>query len=888
MESGKVNFLIKTMVERDPQKRKVKPVQNPLLDFDLGESSDDSDFRIEDHNDSGDDSINSNDDESDGNESDDENGSDDKDEVDIGFDGKKADDSISGAQLLAKAEQHKGPAVDYSKIMVCCACLGDRSDSVNEIVECDSCGVMVHEACYGVSDTCSVSSTASSCSTEPWFCEACKAGVTDPCCELCPNKGGIFKETDVGKWVHLVCGLYVPGVAFGEVDKLSNVTLFEMAYNKWGAKPCTLCPDERFVRTGITIGCDAGMCRETFHVTCAQREGLLAEAHSDEFEHADPFYAHCKQHTDKFLKRKRRRNWLAVQMRMRQRHLELESQTEETAEQRRIKRKLLGHSHKYKAHKKTRPQPWMPTQKMSRLITTSFSACISLLRKSEIMGINVEAMETEDAQIASIIDARKKWHIPPAFTVEYVAYYLDRNARMTSLRSQLQELLKTNSQYSEQEKEVQAKYNKFDEDRQSMIKSNEQLLGNIRALRQAILSVCPSKKLPPDPSTLLAQPQVVLSPIRKENATKHKTIAAVASQSFTQSASQSASVTLHDCGACRSTKDQHLLAKCDTCKKHYHLGCLNPPLTRMPKKTKLMGWQCTDCDKLSSGSEPECLDPEAPRKLRRSQGTPKKDGNVKRPRKKKVAAVIDPSAPSSAPVPKVKKLGKKRKMKVHKHREHGGKQRKVAAPALENQNHQAETESIFGPPVPVFNNAPINENTCNDLVKHEGEDQKLPNEHEEKQPKHHKEHSGKHKRNHGDKQKQRKDKEDKPKKKHRKKKHLAEGGEDQPRIKITIKPIMPGQYTAQLMSTQFESTSDPKVGSENHTTCRRNSIKPEQDLLTQCDKCSDTGSNNDLVRCDECRKCFHFCCLEPPLKKSPKRRGYSWHCADCDPTDLEN
>jgi hypothetical protein len=50
------------LVERDPKKRKVKPVQNPLLDFDLGESSDDSDFRIEDHEtDDDDDSINSND-----------------------------------------------------------------------------------------------------------------------------------------------------------------------------------------------------------------------------------------------------------------------------------------------------------------------------------------------------------------------------------------------------------------------------------------------------------------------------------------------------------------------------------------------------------------------------------------------------------------------------------------------------------------------------------------------------------------------------------------------------------------------------------------------------------------------------------------------------------
>jgi len=65
----------------------------------------------------------------------------------------------------------------------------------------------------------SFSSTDSLCQSAPWFCEACSAGIEDPSCELCPNKGGIFKETDVGKWVHLVCALYVPGVAFGEVSK---------------------------------------------------------------------------------------------------------------------------------------------------------------------------------------------------------------------------------------------------------------------------------------------------------------------------------------------------------------------------------------------------------------------------------------------------------------------------------------------------------------------------------------------------------------------------------------------------------------------------------------------------------------------------------------------
>ena len=32
-----------------------------------------------------------------------------------------------------------------NKMLICCGCLGDRSDDVNEIVECDGCGVSVHE-----------------------------------------------------------------------------------------------------------------------------------------------------------------------------------------------------------------------------------------------------------------------------------------------------------------------------------------------------------------------------------------------------------------------------------------------------------------------------------------------------------------------------------------------------------------------------------------------------------------------------------------------------------------------------------------------------------------------------------------------------------------------
>lgn len=46
--------------ERDPKKRKVKPVEQPLFDLDL-ESSDDSDFDPDEHKEVSDDSIDSND-----------------------------------------------------------------------------------------------------------------------------------------------------------------------------------------------------------------------------------------------------------------------------------------------------------------------------------------------------------------------------------------------------------------------------------------------------------------------------------------------------------------------------------------------------------------------------------------------------------------------------------------------------------------------------------------------------------------------------------------------------------------------------------------------------------------------------------------------------------
>ncbi|PRD35322.1 UNVERIFIED_CONTAM: PHD finger protein 14 [Trichonephila clavipes] len=609
------SFLYRTMVERDPSKRKVKPVENhmqQLLDFgDLDDSSDDSDFKIGDdaqesnEEDSGE-SSGGNDDNSEEDDEDDgeQDTADNKDVITIKTEPlikelmPSSGDVGDGVQRQIKLKLGEGAAAKKLKVLICSVCLGDVSllprqgsdnktvDEEDEIVECDCCGISVHEGCYGISDVETAVSTVSSYSTEPWFCDACKAGNMNPTCELCPNTGGIFKETDVGKWVHLVCALYIPGVAFGDVDKLSPVTLFEMPYSRWGAKACSLCEDERFSRTGVCINCDAGMCRSFFHVTCAQKEGLLSKASTEE-DIADPFFAYCKLHSDKNVSRSKRRNYLALQSQAREKHHGDASISEEKT---RIERKLAWHRDRYIADKEKRPQPWVPTQKMPRLLTTSPSACKKLIKKAELLGLSPQ-LHLSGADYG--MDIRRKWHVPPAFSAEFVSYYLDRNLRMVSMQHRLDELLQQNSQLQEQEQDLRQNYERIVADVEIFRKENAELTE--RGMHYwKILCDLSNKKLPlPD----------VLQPKPAAKSSRNKK-------------SDSVGSVIVECSICHKSHDQHQLAKCDSCQLHYHLACLDPPLSRMPKKTKSLGWQCSECDKTEEEEQHEDVDANAPRKLR--------------------------------------------------------------------------------------------------------------------------------------------------------------------------------------------------------------------------------------------------------------------------------
>lgn len=147
---------------------------------------------------------------------------------------------------------------------------------------------------------------------------------------------------------------------------------------------------------------------------------------------------------------------------------------------------------------------------MPRLLTTSASACRKLLRKAELMGIDTCALEMQEAQVAALVDIRKKWHIPPAFTVEFIAYYLDRNDRLKDMKTTLEKHLETNRLLLEEQQTLRTKYDDMLKEKTEETKIGGNLQQIIEKYHATILKMCPNKKLPNIED--LGKPAVIVAP----------------------------------------------------------------------------------------------------------------------------------------------------------------------------------------------------------------------------------------------------------------------------------------------------------------------------------------------------------------------------------------
>lgn len=247
---------------------------------------------------------------------------------------------------------------------------------------------------------------------------------------------------------------------------------------------------------------------------------------------------------------------------------------------------------------------------------TSPSLIIRLTKKSELLGLdpNSAFMSVQDEMEM----ARQKWHIPPAFNLEFVAYCLDRTTRMVAMKKSNVEIMNQNCTLKKEEASLREKYNSIKEVVAGLKQENDQLIKEARALQKLVSSATGKQfNLPLQMEQLIAR------------------CANFKSKSPSKGGSKVTTKTnaTYGCGKCGTVKDQHLLSLCDTCKAYIHIYCLDPPLSRVPKKTKFGGWQCSDCSERDEEEQEEALEEQNMIAIQEADGPRKLRERIKYPEK---------------------------------------------------------------------------------------------------------------------------------------------------------------------------------------------------------------------------------------------------------------
>ena len=93
-------------------------------------------------------------------------------------------------------------------------------------------------------------------------------------CILCPVQLGAFKQTEDGRWCHVVCAQWQPEVCVDDADEMRCFKGIAQIPKERATQPCVACGQ----RAGVTMRCSYGHCQATFHPLCARQSGFHVRA----------------------------------------------------------------------------------------------------------------------------------------------------------------------------------------------------------------------------------------------------------------------------------------------------------------------------------------------------------------------------------------------------------------------------------------------------------------------------------------------------------------------------------------------------------------------------------------------------------------------------------
>ncbi|CAL2047795.1 unnamed protein product [Caenorhabditis brenneri] len=495
------------------------------------------------------------------------------------------DDDEEEKEDVTETDQPRTPPIE-KEVNTCGVCVNQRNIvAAGDFMQCDKCGIHVHESCYGGVPVEDPEETR-------WFCEPCQYGLTDPPhCEFCPSRFGAFKRSDIhGRWSHAICALFTHGVSYAQEQTYSGVSWENLENNSFGRRVCTACSDKIEARFGVASRCESGMCKEYMHVTCAQKLGLLVDEtdDNDALEAiAVPRYFFCKKHSNQDnLKPFQRRfeQWEKSEGRritMHRRRQPLKN--EEEALRIQMRNALEELLKKETENKQKGVVSGGEKPKQARLLNSSAEFFDRFETKAEDSGLT----KREFRDPFYNIKLTNTSHVPIGFSKEYIDFMQIRDSQIIpeeeeKLRKARELLADTKAG---QEKKAASKHlsDKFAANEELI----EQKLESLKKLHSLLAELGDGGILTEFNNRQSAErsrgsPTVSVVKKEKEN---------------------------YCCVVCKKSTEQHKQTQCDQCNKSYHIGCLSPPLTKLPKRNNF-GWICHECNESSDSEEEIAMETE--------------------------------------------------------------------------------------------------------------------------------------------------------------------------------------------------------------------------------------------------------------------------------------